>query len=60
MIIYVDPGSGLFLLQAAVSVVLGGLFMARSKIRELRTRIVRMFRRRPDDAQEPGDADAPE
>ena len=57
--IYIDPGNGLFLLQAAASVVLGGIFMARSKIGELRTRIARKLKRTPDETpEEPPEADS--
>ena len=53
---YVDPGTGLFVLQGIISVVVGGVFLARQGIRNV---IGAVFRRKreetPADADEPAD-----
>jgi hypothetical protein len=46
MIAYVDPGNGLFLLQAAGSIVVSVVFMARAQIRKLIGKVGGVFRRR--------------
>jgi hypothetical protein len=31
--LYIDPGSGLFIIQGAISVLLGGIFLVRQRVR---------------------------
>ena len=50
---YIDPGTGLFVLQGVISVVLGGIFLAREKVKYFFDVVLR--RKRPKD---PVDSDA--
>jgi len=47
---YIDPGTGLFVLQGVVSVVLGGVFLARERLRSFFDVVLR--RKRPKDTPE--------
>ena len=47
---YVDPGTGLFVLQGVVSVIIGGVFLARQGIRNVINTVLRRKRDEPDDA----------
>ena len=54
---YVDPGTGLFVLQGIISVVVGGVFLARQGIRNV---IAAVFRRKRDETPEDADESSDE
>jgi hypothetical protein len=41
---YIDPGTGALVIQAVISAVVGGLFLARSALAKIARRVQRLFK----------------
>lgn len=48
---YIDPGTGSYVLQAAVASILAAAFVFKSKLRQLSQAVCRLFVKRPKDGE---------